>query len=256
MGVDFAWFDRVVVPMGLDVSSPDDGARVAAGVTAGQPWTVTSRRSVDSEFAAEHSTVFVAPCAAVASVDVASMRAGAVPTTIRIERDDRVKAHLGGDEVLGLIATVLASLRLRRRDAVTVPRERVTFASEHDRGVPREVVDRIACWPGDACHGGSADAPPPSGRLARTPDGGLSVSVAVSPWTPLRMATNTFGDPVQLRHAIETWQMLVASLTADGVVVQRDPAGIRPPTSDEVAALADAMGDRLSRLKVEHTRRR
>lgn len=251
MGASFAWFEQVVVPMRLDLSSPDDEARAASGVTAGQPWTVTARRSVDSEFVADHSTVFVAPCTAVAKPDLASMRAGAAPTTIRIERDDRVKAQFGGDEVLGLIATVFAALRFARRDAVTVPRERVKLASGDDRVVPREVLDLIACWPGDAAHGGPADVPPPSGRLARTPGGGLCVTADVSPWTPLRMWTNTFGDPEQLRHAIATWQRLVESLASAGVVVRRDPAGIRPPTRDEVGALADALGDRLSRLKAD-----
>lgn len=244
----FGWFDQVAVSAGLAVSTPDDDARAAAGVTAGHRWSVTARRSVDSEGAADHSTVFVAAGAAVANVDEASLRAGVTPVTIRIGRDDRVKAHFGGDEVAGLIATVFAALWGTRKNAVTIPRARMSAPSESDRLVPLEVVDRIACWPGDACYGGDADVAPPSSQLARTPDGGLCVTVSVSPWTPLTMWTNTFGDAAHLRHALETWALLVESLTAKGVIVPRDPAGIHLPTNTEVAAIAAALGDRLAHI--------
>lgn len=255
VGEAFGWFEQVVDAMGLTVSAPHGGRRVATGETADHAWTVTASRSVDVEHVADHSTVFVAPGTATAPVDVAAMRRGIVPETIRIGRDDQVHVQFGGDEVVGLIASVFAGLRRSRKEATTTPRDRVSFSSEHDRVVPLAVVDRIACWPGDAAFGGPADVVPPSSRLARTPDGGLCVSIEVSPWLPLTMWTNTFGDVAQLKHAIETWELLIEALTANGAVISRDPASIRPPTNEEVAALADAAGDRLRELKAERRRR-
>jgi hypothetical protein len=256
MGEAFGWFEQIVEPMGLTVTAPHGGRQVASGVTAGHAWTVTASRSVDVEHVADHSTVFLAPGTAAAPIDVAAIRRGVVPATIQVRRDDQVHAHFGGDEVVGLIASVFAGLRRSRKDAAITPRERVSFSSEHDRVVPLAVVDRIACWPGDAAHGGPADVVPASKQLARTPDGGLCVSVEVSPWLPLTMWTNTFGDAAQLKHAIETWELLIAALAANGAVVPRDPASIRPPTNEEVAAMSAVAGERLKQLKADRKRQR
>lgn len=254
--VDFTWFEQIVTELGLQLNAATVDERVATAMTAGHHWFVTATRERSSEGPDDFRTVFSAPHSGVPSFDANAMQRGESPVSVSIRRDDTSMVSLGGGAGDMLVVGAISMFRRHRKDTRTAPRDRVMASISPDGLVPQYVIDRIAGWPGDAAYGFDLDTPPASTALARTPEGGLAITIDLNPAIPLTMRTNSFGDRDQFRHAVETWAQLVAAINAAGVLVFRDQASFGAPSNQDVAAMAKIATEQLRALKAQQRAQR
>lgn len=253
---DYRWFESAAVSVGLTAAAGDANTRRAEGVTAGHPWHVTASFDPTTESSNSYDTVFLAPNSACPPVDLSALRAGQSPQMLELRRSDRTGGSVGGGLADAVVVTAISVFRSLRKQRVTTPRERVSVSSSPTALARDDLIDRVACWPGDACYGSAADVAPESMALAVTPEGGLRVSLSVSPWAPLRMDTNAWGNTDQLLHAIALWRDVIDHLATHSALVQRDPATIRQPTSQETSAALEAMSEQVRAAKMARRRQR